>query len=63
MGYNVKTGNQKADTQHNQFRTFEDLEVYQVAREFAKMRQTTKKLWHFSMKRSATPHRFDDLIF
>jgi four helix bundle protein len=36
MGYNVKTGNQQADTQQNQFRTFEDLEVYQVARELRK---------------------------
>jgi four helix bundle protein len=36
MGYNVKKGRQNAETQRNQFRTFEDLEVYQVAREFRK---------------------------
>lgn len=36
MGYNVKKGKQRADGQRNQFRTFEDLEVYQIAREFRK---------------------------
>jgi four helix bundle protein len=36
MGYNVKKGKQRADGQRNQFRTFEDLEVYKAAREFRK---------------------------
>jgi four helix bundle protein len=36
MGYNVKTEKQNEDTQRNQFRTFEDLEVYQAARQFRK---------------------------
>jgi len=36
MGYKVKKGKQRADGQRNQFRTFEDLEVYQIAREFRK---------------------------
>src|SRR6266487_4517273 len=36
MGYNAKRGKQNAHVQRNQFRTFEDLEVYQVAREFRK---------------------------
>ena len=36
MGYNVKKEKQDASVQRDQFRTFEDLEVYQVAREFRK---------------------------
>jgi four helix bundle protein len=36
MGYNVKTAKPKAGPARNEFRTFEDLEVYQVAREFRK---------------------------
>ena len=36
MSYNVKKGKQTADGQRDKFRTFEDLDVYQVAREFRK---------------------------
>src|SRR2546426_4305026 len=36
MGYNVKKEKQDATGERNVFRTFEDLEVYQVAREFRK---------------------------
>src|SRR6266516_5566082 len=36
MGYNVKKGKRSADGQVGKFRTFEDLEVYQVARDFRK---------------------------
>jgi four helix bundle protein len=36
MGYNVKNGKQNAGGERNEFRTFEDLEVYQIAREFRK---------------------------
>ncbi|MGH8094842.1 MAG: four helix bundle protein [Chthoniobacterales bacterium] len=36
MGYNVKKGRQSTPLPAGQFRTFEDLEVYQVAREFRK---------------------------
>jgi four helix bundle protein len=36
MGYNVKKGKQNAGGERNEFRTFEDLEVYQIAREFRK---------------------------
>src|SRR5712691_814576 len=36
MSYNVKKGKQGADGQRDKFRTFEDLEVYQLAREFRK---------------------------
>src|SRR6266513_6428740 len=36
MSYNVKKGKQGADGRGDKFRTFEDLEVYQVAREFRK---------------------------
>ncbi len=36
MGYNVKKGKQNAGGERNKFRTFEDLEVYQIAREFRK---------------------------
>src|SRR5450432_2645099 len=35
MGYNVKKGGAKTDTR-DEFRTFEDLDVYKVAREFRK---------------------------
>jgi four helix bundle protein len=34
MSYNVKKGKPGAEGQRDKFRTFEDLEVYQVAREF-----------------------------
>src|SRR6266567_3543664 len=45
MSYTVKTGKQRADGQRNQFRTFEDLEVYQSAREFRKkMYGVTRRL-------------------
>jgi four helix bundle protein len=45
MSYKVKTGKQSADGQRNQFRTFEDLEVYQIAREFRKkMYEVTRRL-------------------
>jgi four helix bundle protein len=36
MGYNVKNGKRKASGEVKPFRTFEDLEVYQVSREFRK---------------------------
>ena len=36
MSYNVKKGKQTADGQRDKFRTFEDLDVYQVARGFRK---------------------------
>src|ERR1700737_231932 len=36
MSYNVKKGKQGADGQRDKFRTFEDLEVYHLAREFRK---------------------------
>jgi hypothetical protein len=36
MSYNVKKGKQNAGGERNEFRTFEDLEVYQIAREFRK---------------------------
>src|SRR5438034_7742292 len=36
MSYKVKTGKQSRDGQQDKFRTFEDLEVYKVAREFRK---------------------------
>ncbi len=36
MGYNVKTVKQRTAGKRNDFRTFEDLEVYQGAREFRK---------------------------
>jgi four helix bundle protein len=48
MGYIVKKGKQRADGQCNQFRTFEDLEVYQIAREFRKkMYRVTRRLPDF----------------
>jgi four helix bundle protein len=44
MGYNVKKGEAKADAR-DEFRTFEDLEVYKVAREFRKkMYAVTRQL-------------------
>src|SRR5437899_5246230 len=36
MIYNVKKGNKSVDGKRNEFRTFEDLDVYKVAREFRK---------------------------
>src|SRR5947209_13785848 len=36
MSYNVKTEKQNAILERKEFRTFEDLDVYQVAREFRK---------------------------
>ena len=48
MSYNVKKGNQSRDDQPDKFRTFEDLEVYQVAREFRKkMYGVTRRLPDF----------------
>src|SRR5256886_10767512 len=48
MSYNVKKEKQSADGRENKFRTFEDLEVYQVAREFRKkMYAVTRRLPDF----------------
>jgi four helix bundle protein len=48
MGYNVKTGKQNPGTQRNRFRTFEDLELYQIAREFRKkMYEVARRLPDF----------------
>ena len=48
MSYNVKKGEHGADGKRDQFRTFEDLEVYQVAREFRKkMYAVTRRLPDF----------------
>ena len=48
MSYNVKKGKQASDGQADKFRTFEDLEVYQVAREFRKkMYGVTRRLPNF----------------
>src|SRR5437763_15549565 len=48
MSYNVKSGKQRADDGADKFRTFEDLEVYQVAREFRKkMYAVTRQLPDF----------------
>src|SRR5439155_22997658 len=48
MSYNVKKGKQGADGRGDKFRTFEDLEVYQVAREFRKkMYAVTRQLPDF----------------
>jgi four helix bundle protein len=48
MSYNAKKGNQNAGGERNEFRTFEDLEVYQVAREFRKkMYGITRRLPDF----------------
>ncbi len=63
MGYNVKKGKQSADGQRSEFRTFEDLEVYQVAREFRrKMYGVTRRLSDFEkfelasqIRRAAVP--------
>src|SRR5262249_38932273 len=48
MSYNVKKGGREAQDQQKQFRTFEDLEVYQVARELRKkMYGVTRRLPDF----------------
>jgi len=48
MSYNVKTGKQTPARDVNEFRTFEDLEVYQLAREFRKkMYGVTRQLPDF----------------
>src|SRR5438132_13028413 len=48
MSYNVKKGKPRATGKRNEFRTFEDLEVYQVAREFRKkMYGVTRQLPDF----------------
>ncbi len=48
MSYNVEKGKQNAEGQRDKFRTFEDLEVYQVAREFRKkMYGVTRRLPDF----------------
>ncbi len=48
MSYNVKKGMQGTDGDRKEFRTFEDLEVYQVAREFRKkMYGVTRQLPSF----------------
>src|SRR5437588_1245895 len=48
MGYNVKTGKQNEPAGKREFRTFENLEVYQVAREFRKkMYAVTRDLPEF----------------
>jgi len=45
MSYKVKTGKQSRDGQQDKFRTFEDLELYQIAREFRKkMYGVTRRL-------------------
>src|SRR5438552_18355616 len=48
MSYNVKTEKQNAILERKEFRTFENLEVYQVAREFRKkMYGVTRRLPSF----------------
>src|ERR1700720_955812 len=48
MSYNVKKKKQIAGSESNEFRTFEDLEVYQIAREFRKkMYGVTRQLPDF----------------
>jgi four helix bundle protein len=48
MSYNVKKGKQAANGRGDKFRTFEDLEVYQVARKFRKkMYAVTRQLPEF----------------
>jgi four helix bundle protein len=48
MSYNVKKEKQSSDGRGNKFRTFEDLEVYQGAREFRKkMYSVTQQLPDF----------------
>ena len=44
MGYNVKKEKEDASVKRDQFRTFEDLEVYQVAREFRKKMYAVTRL-------------------
>jgi len=48
MSYNVKKGHRGTNCEGNDFRTFEDLEVYQLAREFRKkMYGVTRQLPDF----------------
>jgi len=48
MSYNVKKGRQRTNCEGDNFRTFEDLEVYQLAREFRKkMYGVTRQLPDF----------------
>ncbi len=48
MSYKVKSGKQRADDGADKFRTFEDLDVYQLAREFRKkMYAVTRQLPDF----------------
>jgi len=48
MSYNVKKGKNGTSSERKEFRTFEDLEVYQVAREFRKkMYAVTRRLPDF----------------
>ena len=48
MSYNVKKGHRGTNCEGNDFRTFEDLEVYQLAREFRKkMYALTRQLPEF----------------
>jgi four helix bundle protein len=48
MSYNVKKGKHGTSSERKEFRTFEDLEVYQVAREFRKkMYAVTRRLPDF----------------
>jgi four helix bundle protein len=48
MSYNVKKGRQNAESRQKEFRTFEDLEGYQAAREFRKkMYGVTRNLPNF----------------
>ena len=48
MSYNVKKGRQRTNCEGDNFRTFEDLEVYQLAREFRKkMYAVTRDLPEF----------------
>jgi four helix bundle protein len=63
MGYNVKKGNKSGDSKRNKFRTFEDLDVYKVSREFRKkMYAVTRQLPDFEkfefasqVRRAAVP--------
>jgi four helix bundle protein len=58
MSYNVKKGKPEASGEHNEFRTFEDLEVYQVAREFRKkMYGVTRQLPDFEKFKLASQIR------
>jgi four helix bundle protein len=47
MSYNVKKGQQSTNCESNDFRTFEDLEVYQLAREFRKKMYAVTQLPDF----------------